>query len=196
MPGIIAAVCTSQKSGIPKYMQVVCVVGEYGLEKDVHNRPERWSYGRKIWVPNIDRHILIVAEEVKRLIARNKKIEGGKGKFLQPGSLSENILCRGLGDLSQLVGGQMLAIGGGKVLLRVIEAAKPCKHVRAAYGIEVYVALQERRGVYCSVHEGIGQKISPNDSIEIVGGGEPVTSEPPPKNRPTTDATKIEYEVT
>ena len=59
MQGTIAAVCTSPVGGIPKYSQVVATIAERGLLGDHHNRRERWSYKRRVWVPNVDRHILL-----------------------------------------------------------------------------------------------------------------------------------------
>lgn len=196
MPGKVVAVCLSQSGGIPKRPRPSCVIAARGFEGDYHNRQMRWSYGRKIWVPNVDRHLLLLAQEVKWDVARvNQVIAGGKPNFLQPGSLSENILVEGLGDLTQLVGGQMLTICGGKILLRVIEPAQPCKHVRAAYGLGVYKALEGRRGIYCAVHQGARYHVRANDPIEIVPGGEGVAGDPPPRPRPTSAAAKLEFET-
>ncbi len=196
MQGTIVAVCTSSVSGIPKYPQVVATVAERGLEGDFHNRLERWSYGRKIFVPNVDRHLLLVSEEVKALIAKRTIVTGGRATLQKQGSLAENILVQGLGSLNQLSAGQMLAIRQGEVLLRVIEPAEPCKHVRAAYGLEVYKALMDRRGIYCAVHRGVGEKIYPNDAIQVIPGGEAATADLPPKDKPTADAAKLEFEST
>lgn len=194
MQGTIAAVCTSPVGGIPKYHHVTAKVVERGLEGDYHSSPERWSFRRKILVPNYDRHLLLVSEEVKRLIFDTKKFEGNRINFLAPGGLSENILVRGVEDLDTLAAGTMLSIQGGKVLLRVIEPAKPCKHVRAAYGIAVYTALMGKRGIYCAVHAGVGAQISPSDPIEVIPGGEAATADPPPKDKPTADAAKVRTE--
>jgi len=196
MTGRIIAVCLSQSGGIPKKPRVSCVIAARGFEGDYHNRPLRWSYRRRIWVPNTDRHLLIVAQETKWDIARQVQvIAGGKSNFLAQGSLSENILVEGLGDLSKMVGGQMLALCGGKILLRVIEPAKPCKHVRAAYGLGVYKALEGRRGLYCAVHEGLKMHVRGGDSIQVVPGGEGVAGDPAPKPRPTATAAPLEFET-
>lgn len=167
MSGIILAVCTSTNGGIPKYPQPVASVSDWGFDGDYHNRPERRSYRRKIMVPNVDRHLLLVDQEAKADITDVvRNIFRGKEAFLEFGSLSENILTRGLGDVSQFID-RRLFINDGEVVLRVIEPADPCKHVRARYGLDVYTALMNRRGMYCAIVTGKGRQISPGDSIKI-----------------------------
>jgi hypothetical protein len=40
--------------------------------------------------------------------------------------------------------------------------------VRARYGLDAYVSLQNLRGMYCTIVTGKGQQISPGDNIEII----------------------------
>jgi MOSC domain-containing protein YiiM len=167
MPGTILAICTSKHKGIPKYAQPVATVGTWGLEGDYHNKPTRWSYKRAIAVPNVDRHILLLDQETKEAIAaRAGDVFRGKVRLLKHGSLSENLLVQGLGDLLELAG-KRLHIRGGEVVLKVIEPAEPCKHVRAAYGLEVYTVLMSQRGMYCAIESGKGRHIFPGNPIEV-----------------------------
>ena len=178
MIGSIVAVCTSVLGGIPKYPQPFVTIGKWGLEKDYHNREMRKSFSKPgTTKPNIDRHVLLVAAEVEEQLGREFF-----RKPLEPGKLSENITTRGFGDLSWVKPNLLVAIDGGRIMLRTGGQEIPCKHVTNVYGIKFAKAIRGRRGVICIIEKGFGEKIFPEQQIEIVGGGEAVAGAPSPQD--------------
>jgi MOSC domain-containing protein YiiM len=167
MLGTIAAVCTSRSGGIPKLPRTQVVVGEWGLEGDSHNRPQRRKYSTGEMVPNTDRHILIVAREVETELAKEVL-----GNPLASGRLAENITSEGLGGLSDLKPNDLIVIAGGRVRLRVVKQATPCGKLRRAYGLKLYQAIKGKRGVYCAIEQGKGEAIRPGDSVETISSEE------------------------
>lgn len=188
MLGTIAAVCTSPLGGIPKFQRPSAKVGTWGLEGDYHNRKFRKSFskpGKK--KPNIDRHVLLVSEEVEHALGHHLL-----GRKLEPGKLAENITTRGLGDLANVRPHSLVIIDGGRVVLRVVQQEKPCKHVTKAYGLVFSRAIRGRRGIMCSIVRGTGQKIGPDLPIEIIAGGETVMQDPPPRDKLPGKAAELE----
>ena len=102
--GTVLSVSLSPKSGVPKYPQPEIHIGEYGVDGDFHSGPinRHKKTGRE--EPN-DRQLTIVAKEV--LDSLNQILGIGLGG----GSVGENILVEGIGDLGNLVAGDRLWIG-------------------------------------------------------------------------------------
>ena len=163
--GVILAVCTSPNSNLPKYMQPEVVVGKFGFVGDYHCKPMRRSFSKPgTEKPNDDRHITVLAFEA--VCAVNHEL----GLDLQPGSLAENILTQGLGDLSDVRDGQIIRIGQF-IQLDVVKQNKPCKNtavLHPEFNKTIYHPLKQRRGLLCKVTRGVGLTIRPGDVIKIL----------------------------
>lgn len=156
--GIIVAVCTSTKEGVPKYPQPSASITPFGLFGDFHCRAMRRSFSQpgtsKL---NTDRHVTIVGEEA--IVAVNQKL----GLQLGPGDLGENILTRGMGDLSDIIGHSVIRIGND-IVLKVVKQNQPCSNLVPYHPLFVR-EIKGRRGLLCAVISGVSKEIKPNDMI-------------------------------
>ena len=91
----VIAVCSRTTSGVPKFPVPEVSVGIYGIDGDFHASSINKHKKSGEEEPNT-RHLTIVARESV------KAVESELGIELPPGSLGENILVEGLGDLSQI----------------------------------------------------------------------------------------------
>lgn len=160
--GKIIAVCVSQTEGIPKGRLLLGgVLERYGLRDDYHNNAMRRSFSeRGKFKPNTDRHISVIAFEVLRELSEELQIP------LDPGSLGDNLTVEGLGDLSQIKDGSILKIGE-KIRLRVTEQNQPCVNLVPLHRLLVK-KIHGRRGIMCAVEAGIGESITPDQTIEVI----------------------------
>ena len=158
LSGTIVAVCTSSQGNVPKYPQSEVEVGPYGFVGDVHAGETRMS--RKTGQPKAnDRQVSLVAEEV--LADLNREL----GTALKPGDFGENITVRGIGDLSDVPDGAVLAIGDA-VRLRVTEQNNPCNNLSVYHRLMVKKSFG-RRGILTVVVAGAGAKLRPGMSILV-----------------------------
>lgn len=162
MSGTIVAICISSLGGLPKYPQIQPVrVGTHGFVGDFHNRQKRPSFRNPgIVKENVDRHISVVAEEVLNALNEELRIA------LRAGSLAENILTRGLGDLSDIPNGARLAVGNG-LILKVVEQNQPCKNLAPLHRLLVK-RIYGRRGLLCAIEQGRGCYVNAGDTIEVL----------------------------
>ncbi|HWP61434.1 MAG TPA: MOSC domain-containing protein [Candidatus Paceibacterota bacterium] len=159
MRGIVSAVCISANGGIPKYPQQVVTVDKFGLVGDYHNREMRPSFSMPgVMKANI-RHITLVGKEA--LSAVNTKL----GLELGAGSIGENILTEGLGELSEVHDGATIRFQRGLVLT-VVEQNEPCSNLRPLHRLMVKT-IYGRRGLLCSIVDGVGTTVLPGDWIEV-----------------------------
>ena len=158
--GVIIAVCTSEKAGVPKHPQEAAVIAEFGILGDYHCKPTRQSFSKPgTEKPNDDRHVTIVAEE--SLDCANKAL----GLSLKPGDLGENITVRGMGDLSDIPDGALIRINRS-IVLQVSGQNNPCIVLRP-YHPEIGRVLFGKRGLLCAVKEGVGNSVQPGQEVEI-----------------------------
>ena len=158
--GRIAALCINDKKEVRKYPQEYVVLTEHGFAGDRHEGPTRRSYRTGEQTFN-DRQITIVAKEVVDEIARELQIE------IPAGGLGENILVEGLGDLSDLKGGELFEFEGG-VVLEVTGQNSPCKNINVYHKL-VVKKIYGRRGVIATVRmSGI---IYSDEYVVLTSGG-------------------------
>lgn len=161
MEGIVLALCTSPKGGVPKYPQSRVKVAKFGFEGDYHCRAERRSFKEPGKMkPNDDRHITVVAEEALQCVNDALDLK------LVAGSLAENILTRGLGDLSDVPPGAMISVNHGRVVLRVTGQNNPCVNL-SIYDKALVKAIYGKRGLLCTVVSGVGEVLEPDCPIGI-----------------------------
>jgi MOSC domain-containing protein YiiM len=169
--GRIVGLCTNPHQGLRKYLQMNVKVGQYGFVGDYHNKPFRIDFKNPTgsWIPNNDRHILIIGQEA--LDEVNQEL----GLSLGVGSLGENILTEGLGNLSDVEPDSTVRIGiDGKVRLRVVKQNKPCQKtapIHPLFNATIYNQSKNlyRRGLLCVIEHGIGQ------FLHSVPNGEPIS---------------------
>lgn len=151
----VVAVCLSEVGGIPKYPQASVTVGAYGVEGDYHAGAMRTnSKGEQ--VPN-ERQVSVVALEAIEAVGEALAVE------IPHGGLGENVLVRGLGDLSQLQPGARLVFGSG-VELEITEQNAPCANL-SVYHPQAVKQLYGRRGVLATV---VGRgTLQPGDSVTV-----------------------------
>ena len=150
--GIIVAVCVNPNKGTRKSSCFAASVGQFGLLGDYHNRRERRSFSQPgTWKPNTDRHISILAAEAYD--ALNAEL----GTALMPGDFGENILVRGVGDLSDVADGSLISIGAN-IVFRVVKQNKPCVNLQVYHHLMAKKAYG-RRGLLCAIEKGHGFNI-------------------------------------
>ncbi len=158
----IRAVCISEVEGVPKYPQPSVTVATFGLNGDFHCAPVRKSFSNPgTFKPNTDRHITICDEGVYNSVNQELDLQ------LKPGDFGENILTSGI-DLSKVVPNSLVVIG--RVRLRVVEQNKPCKNLVPYHPFlnkTIYSPERPRRGLLCTVKDGIRETIQPGDSVQI-----------------------------
>ncbi len=148
--GFITAVCTSPKGGVPKYPRERVQVGLHGLVGDYHDREFRPSHNKSrlgVLMPNNDRHITVVAQEVY------DSLNAELGTALKAGDFGENILVRGMGNLGNIPDDAQLMIDEGLLVLRVTGQNDPCKNLAPYHRLMVKKAYG-RRGLLCAIKFG------------------------------------------
>ncbi len=169
--GRIIAVCTSPFAGVPKYIRDIAVMAEFGFREDFHCKPMRRSFSNPgTEKPNTDRHITVVAQEA--LDEVNEKL----GLKLKAGDLGENILVKGLGNLSNVLDGMEIEIQIGtydehnameKAILVVTGQNKPCKNLNHFHP-KLIKEIYGKRGLLCSVKSGIGKFILRGQRVTLL----------------------------
>lgn len=141
--GKIIAISISQRKGQKKEnVAEAHFIEDFGIEGDVH--AGKWH-----------RQVSLLAIETFSEI---------KHKELKPGDFAENITTIGL-DLNKLKVGNILSLGGGKVLLEITQFGKEC-HYGCAIRQQVGDCVMPRRGVFAKVLKG--GVVSPGESIEVL----------------------------
>ena len=157
--GRVAAVCLSMIGGVPKYRTASIMIGAQGVQGDYHagpvNRHKKSGEPEPNW-----RQVTLIASEV--LEEMNERLEIS----LVAGDLGENILVRGLGDLSQMKKGDRLAIGG-QVVLEVSAQNRPCDTIRR-YHKALPEEIAGKRGIAAIVIAS--GSVRPGDVIEVAPG--------------------------
>jgi MOSC domain-containing protein YiiM len=158
--GEIVAVCLGKPGDLWKFPVPEVELGPFGIVGDRHYGPTRRSYKDPTKEKPNDREISIVAQELYDVL--NQEF----GLTLSAGNFGENLLVRGLGNLSQVLDKTYLWIGKGLVL-RVSGQNNPCKNLMV-YHTQLVKASYGRRGLLATVVGGVGEKIRAGDSIEIL----------------------------
>lgn len=151
----VVAVCLRAEPGLPKHPQGEITLSLEGAVGDFHAGPTDRHAGKNA-SPNL-RQVSIVAQEAIEEVARRL------GITLGPGSLGENILLRGLGDLSQLRPGQRLLFSSGPEL-EVAAQNTPCKNL-STYHPQLPKLLYGRRGVVAVVRTP--GRLRPGDTLTL-----------------------------
>ncbi|MEG3582219.1 MAG: MOSC domain-containing protein [Chloroflexota bacterium] len=152
--GKVVAVSSSKKGGIPKNPKDYIEIFNLGVRDDYHSGEINFHANKN----NPNRQISVVANEVIEDI--NSQI----GEKIFPGSLGENILVEGLGDLSHIASGDILKIGKS-VTLRVTDQNEPCVTLNSIDN-RILKLIVGRRGLVASV-ESTGY-IYPNDKVKLI----------------------------
>ncbi|MDQ5823683.1 MAG: MOSC domain-containing protein [Chloroflexota bacterium] len=146
--GTVSAVCYSAEliNGVGKEVRESAQVTKWGIPGDRHYGETRVSRGRV--VPN-NRPITVVGADGTRVACEKLGIPN-----IPAGGLGENILAEGLGDLSEVTGGDEIHVlderGEPKVILRVGKQNDPCANLMV-YHKQMVKELMGRRGVLCTV---------------------------------------------
>ena len=154
--GTVIAVCSRTTSGVPKFPVPEVSVGIYGIDGDFHASSINKHKKSGEEEPNT-RHLTIVARESV------KAVESELGIELPPGSLGENILVEGLGDLSQIKVGNILQLGT-EVSIQVTSQNKPCATLNV-YHDSIIKSFLGRRGITAVVLET--GTLRPGDTVEL-----------------------------
>lgn len=118
--GTIHAVCMSPDHGYPTYPQDTIDVGLLGIPGDAHSGPLRESFRHPgVMKPN-DRPICIVSWEAMQ--AASKEL----GIPIPVGSLNEQLVVEGLGDLGWVPIGSVISFPESPVTLEIVDYAYPC----------------------------------------------------------------------
>lgn len=145
LEGEIVAISISQRKGQKKEnVPLAHFIEDFGIEGDVH--AGKWH-----------RQVSLLAIETFSEIKL-------KHQELKPGDFAENITTQGL-DFTQLKVGDMLSLGGGKVLLEITQFGKEC-HYGCAIRQKIGDCVMPRRGVFAKVLKG--GIVSPGESIEVL----------------------------
>ena len=128
--GTILSVSLSSKSGVPKYPQPEIQISKYGVDGDFHAGPVNRHKKTGEDEPN-ERQLTIVAKEV--LDSVNQDL----GIHLEAGSIGENILVQGIGDLGSLLAGDHIWIGS-QVILKVTSQNKPCATLNVYHSVTLF----------------------------------------------------------
>lgn len=154
--GRVIAVCRRATPGLQKTPDDQIVIGLDGVEGDYHAGPERVSR-RTGMIKENDRQVSIVAQEVLDDLHHRLGIE------IPPGGFGENILVEGVGDLSDLAGGDRICFDDG-VIVEVTEQNEPCAHLNVWHKRVLYEAIG-RRGIVGTVKKG--GTVRPGDRLVI-----------------------------
>jgi len=153
--GIVVAVCMRKEKGVPKYPQTEVTIGEYGVEGDYHSGPMRTRSNGDL--EQNRRHVTLVAKEVFDELNRELSTD------IPAGGFGENILVDGLGDLSDIQEGDVLAFSSG-VELEVTGQNDPCKNLMV-YHNQVPKRAYGRRGLLTIVRST--GRLKSGDSITV-----------------------------
>ncbi|HEX8599361.1 MAG TPA: MOSC domain-containing protein [Chloroflexia bacterium] len=146
--GTVSAVCYSAEliNGVGKEVHESAQVTRWGIPGDRHYGETRVSRGRV--VPN-NRPVTVVGADGTRAACEKLGIPN-----IPPGGLGENILAEGLGDLSEVTGGDEIHVlderGEPKVILGVRKQNDPCANLML-YHKQMVKELMGKRGVLCTV---------------------------------------------
>tara|TARA_E500000331_G_C17023089_1_gene611730 strand:+ start:126 stop:605 length:480 start_codon:yes stop_codon:yes gene_type:complete len=151
--GKVVSVNSSIKGGIPKMPQDSIEIYKYGVRGDYHSGKTNFHAKKN----NLDRQITIVAKETVDLI--NKNI----GNKISAGSLGENILIHGFGDLSNVSNKHIVKIGTD-VVLKINGQNQPCSTLNSI-DKRVLKLIIGKRGLLATVEStGIIRK---DDEVKI-----------------------------
>ena len=151
--GKVVSVNSSIKGGIPKMPQDSIEIYKYGVRGDYHSGKTNFHAKKN----NLDRQITIVAKETVDFI--NKNI----GNKISPGSLGENILIHGFGDLSNVSNKHIMKIGTD-VVLKINGQNQPCSTLNSI-DKRVLKLIIGKRGILATVEStGIIRK---DDEVKI-----------------------------
>ncbi|EPR36209.1 MOSC domain containing protein [Alkalidesulfovibrio alkalitolerans DSM 16529] len=143
MRGEIAAVCTSEKTGISKTpVECIELVADYGVKGDAHGGGER--------------QVSLLAEEAVAKV-------GAKHPGIGPGSYAENLLLRGIDPASLPLGARLKV--GGNVLLEITQIGKKC-HSKCAIHQQVGSCIMPKMGVFARVLSG--GTVRPGDAAHLL----------------------------
>ena len=151
--GKVVSVNSSIKGGIPKMPQDSIEIYKYGVRGDYHSGKTNFHAKKN----NLDRQITIVAKETVDFI--NKNI----GNKISAGSLGENILIHGFGDLSNVSNKHIMKIGTD-VVLKINGQNQPCSTLNSI-DKRVLKLIIGKRGLLATV-ESIGI-IRKDDEVKI-----------------------------
>jgi len=146
--GTIVSINISRKKGQVKtpVPEAEVVAGE-GIIDDAHR-----AFGHR-------QVSLLMLESIEEQAARVG--EGGRAA-IRPGAFAENVTTRGL-DLKSVRVGDELAIGGGRIRLKVTQIGKEC-HTRCAIYKLTGDCIMPELGIFCEVLEGGTMRVG--DAIE------------------------------
>ena len=151
--GKVVSVNSSIKGGIPKMPQDSIEIYKYGVRGDYHSGKTNFHAKKN----NLDRQITIVAKETVDFI--NKNI----GNKISAGSLGENILIHGFGDLSNVSNKHIMKIGTD-VVLKINGQNQPCSTLNSI-DKRVLKLIIGKRGLLATVEStGIIRK---DDDVKI-----------------------------
>ena len=151
--GKVVSVNSSIKGGIPKMPQDSIEIYKYGVRGDYHSGKTNFHAKKN----NLDRQITIVAKETVDFI--NKNI----GNKISAGSLGENILIHGFGDLSNVSNNHIMKIGTD-VVLKINGQNQPCSTLNSI-DKRVLKLIIGKRGLLATVEStGIIRK---DDEVKI-----------------------------
>ena len=151
--GKVVSVNSSMKGGIPKMPQGSIEIYKYGVRGDYHSGKTNFHAKKN----NLDRQITIVAKETVDFI--NKNI----GNKISAGSLGENILIHGFGDLSNVSNKHIMKIGTD-VVLKINGQNQPCSTLNSI-DKRVLKLIIGKRGILATVEStGIIRK---DDEVKI-----------------------------
>ena len=151
--GKVVSVNSSIKGGIPKMPQDSIEIYKYGVRGDYHSGKTNFHAQKN----NLDRQITIVAKETVDFI--NKNI----GNKISAGSLGENILIHGFGDLSNVSNKHIVKIGTD-VVLKINGQNQPCSTLNSI-DKRVLKLIIGKRGLLATVEStGIIRK---DDEVKI-----------------------------
>lgn len=136
--GRVVAVCRSPRHGYPTYPRGRVTVAEDGIVGDAHSGSMRASFTNPGTQKPNDRPISIVAKEVMDDLNERFKMD------VQPGDFNEQVLVEGMGDLSDVEIGDMVAFDSG-VTLQVTDNAFPCTRLEAHNHHKLISELAGRR---------------------------------------------------
>ena len=151
--GKVVSVNSSIKGGIPKMPQDSIEIYKYGVRGDYHSGKTNFHAKKN----NLDRQITIVSKETVDFI--NKNI----GNKISAGSLGENILIHGFGDLSNVSNKHIMKIGTD-VVLKINGQNQPCSTLNSI-DKRVLKLIIGKRGILATVEStGIIRK---DDEVKI-----------------------------
>ena len=158
--GKVVAVCLSEKGGVPKYPRDAVSICKGGVVGDYH-------YGN-VGSDGTLRYLTVVAKEVFDSVGEDLKVN------VAPGDFGENFLIEGVGDLSDIVPGDLICLGP-QVVIRVTSQNTPCSNLSALHSGMIRMVVG-RRGVLATVETG--GKVCPGDDVYLpISVDNPISNE-------------------